>query len=79
MGAYDIWDVGARFKSDIFYLLGYRQAVRHRVLIPTLAGSNPATPARFLFSYFYLSFLRRCSLWGGQKLTKPPNFFKKRK
>ena len=25
--------------------LGCRQAVRHRVLIPACAGSNPATPA----------------------------------
>ena len=27
--------------------MGYRQAVRHQVLILALVGSNPATPAKY--------------------------------
>ena len=44
-------------------VLGRRQVVRHRVLVPTFAGSNPADPAKkmfrasvrsvFLYTYWY--------------------------
>ena len=31
--------------------LGCRQVVRHRFLVPTFPGSNPGTPATFLFQF----------------------------
>ncbi len=34
------------------YQMGRRQVVRHGVLIPAFAGSNPAGPAKF--NLFYL-------------------------
>ncbi len=34
-----------RISFDVDMRLGRRQVVRHRVLIPAFAGSNPAGPA----------------------------------
>ena len=37
--------VNMRISFDVDIRLGRRQVVRHRVLIPAFAGSNPAGPA----------------------------------
>lgn len=38
----------------IYYTLGYRQKVRHWILIPAFAGSNPATPVIVVtFIHYY--------------------------
>ncbi len=53
-------NISGRVIASLISVLGCRQVVRHRILVPAFGGSNPPTPATI--GMHSAAFVSRCDL-----------------